>query len=203
MGIIYVPFALIFLKILCEFRPLPTFIFATLCLLLLEQLSHLLWHPNLFLHFLLSVCVCLFVVCVCLCVCVCCQLCLVAALIVFVRCPRLLHCNDPPPSLSPLFCSGVCSLFLLLLLLLNTDPVEFSLFLSRTLSNSHFEVAKQTKSTVANLRARPEGECGIEREKETQRAPGERKVAVVWQTDAGGAVDVSTSLLSLSCLLEL
>lgn len=42
-----------------------------------------------------------------------------------------------------------------------------------------------------------------EREKETQRAPGERKVAVVWQTDAGGAVDVSTSLLSLSCLLEL
>lgn len=69
MGIIYVPFALIFQKILCEFRPLPTFIFATLCLLLLEQLSHLLWHPNLFLHFLLSVCV--FVCCVHVPVCLC------------------------------------------------------------------------------------------------------------------------------------
>lgn len=72
--------------------------------------------------------VCLFVVCMCLCACVCCQLCLVAALIVFVRFPRLLHCNDPPPSLSPLFCSGVCSLFLLLLLL-NTDPAECALSL--------------------------------------------------------------------------
>lgn len=71
MGIIYVPFALIFQKILCEFRPLPTFIFATLCLLLLEQLSHLLWHPNLFLHFLLSVCVCVFVCCVRVPVCLC------------------------------------------------------------------------------------------------------------------------------------
>lgn len=137
MGIIYVPFAIIFQKILCEFRPLRTFIFATLCLLLLEQLSHLLWHPNLFLHFLLSVCVCvcLFVVCACLCVCVCCQLCLVAALIVFVRFPRLLHCNDPPPSLSPLFCSGVCSSFLLLLLL-NTDPADCSLSLSLPFSQT-------------------------------------------------------------------
>lgn len=152
-------------KYCVNFALLPTFIFAAFCLLLLEvrrleQLSHLLVASKPVFAFLtLCMCDC----CVRVYVFVCCQLCLVAALIVFVRCPRLLHCNDPPPSTASSF------VLTFALLLLSTDPVELSFTLALSLgtlvlSNSHFEVAKQTKSTVANLRA---GKSGIKIERES------------------------------------
>lgn len=150
-------------KYCVNFALLPTFIFTAFCLILLEvrrleQLSHLLVASKPVFAFLtLCMCDC----CVRVYVFVCCQLCLVAALIVFVRCPRLLHCNDPPPSTASSFVLTFALLVFVVIehrpcrALFHTHTLTLSLSLGTlVLSNSHFEVAKQTKSTVANLRAR-------------------------------------------------
>lgn len=113
--------------------------------------------------YFLYVCVCLFVVCVCLCVCVCCQLCLVAALIVFVRFPPVAPLQWPTAFTVSSLLFWRLQLVFVVVIIEHRPCRLLSLSLSPILSNSHFEVAKQTKSTVANLRARPEGECGIER----------------------------------------
>lgn len=129
-------FALFFFifKYCVNFALLPTFIFAAFCLLLLEvrrleQLSHLLVASKPVFAFLtLCMCDC----CVRVYVFVCCQLCLVAALIVFVRCPRLLHCNDPPPSTASSF---VLTFALLVFVVIEHKPCR-ALFHTHTHTHS-------------------------------------------------------------------